>query len=85
MAAGVPLVTTHVGQASDLVKNESNGMIVDVEDIEGIIFACKKILSDSNLRKKIISNAAQTAKANTYTTHIPLWREFFKDFVNVSL
>jgi len=81
MACGVPLVTTRVGQAMDLVKHESNGMIVDVKDMEGIVFACKKILNDSNLRKKIIQNAAQTANANTYTAHISLWREFFRGFV----
>jgi len=81
MAAGIPLVTTRVGQAVDLVKNESNGMIVDVEGVEDIVAACKKILSDSGLRRKVIQNGAETAKDNTYTAHIPLWREFFKGFV----
>jgi glycosyltransferase involved in cell wall biosynthesis len=81
MAAGVPLITTRVGQATDMVRNGYNGMIVDVEDTENIVFACKKILNDSELRKKIIQNGSETAKANTYMAHIPLWREFFKDFV----
>ena len=82
MASGVPLVTTRVGQATDLVQNEQNGMIVDVEDTEALAFACEKVLSDERLRKKIIVNAAETAKMNTYTAHIPLWRNFFKGFVD---
>ena len=82
MAAGVPLVTTRVGQAMDLVQNEQNGMIVDVEDMIALTFACLKVLQDSRLREKIIQNAAQTAKANTYSAYIPLWRKFFTGFVD---
>ncbi len=36
MATGVPLVTTRVGQAADLVSHSRNGYIVDVEDANGI-------------------------------------------------
>ncbi len=82
MACGVPLVTTRVGQAVDLVQNEQNGMIVDVEDTEALACSCKKVLSDEHLRRKIIVNAAETAKVNTYTAHIPLWRDFFNGFVD---
>ncbi|MFA6174949.1 MAG: glycosyltransferase family 4 protein [Phycisphaerae bacterium] len=82
MASGVPLVTTRVGQAMDLVRHEQNGMMTDVEDTEALVYACKIILDDSRLRAKIIQNAVQTAKANTYNAHIPLWRDFFKGFVD---
>ncbi|OHB57315.1 MAG: hypothetical protein A2173_02965 [Planctomycetes bacterium RBG_13_44_8b] len=82
MASGIPLVTTRVGQAADLVKNEQNGMMVDVGDTEALAFSCEKVLNAQQLRKKIIVNAAETAKANTYTAHIPLWRDFFRGFVD---
>ena len=36
MATGVPLVTTRVGQATDLVRHGENGYLVDVGDAEGI-------------------------------------------------
>ena len=32
MASGVPLVTTRVGQAPDIVESRGNGLLVDVED-----------------------------------------------------
>jgi glycosyltransferase involved in cell wall biosynthesis len=56
-------------------------MMTDVEDAEALAGACKRILDDSGLREKIIQNAAQTAKANTYKAHIPLWKSFFNGFV----
>ena len=37
MATGVPLVTTAVGQALELVRHEENGWMVEVEDIEGLV------------------------------------------------
>ena len=82
MASGVPLVTTRVGQAMDLVNNEQNGMMTRVEDVEALVSACRKVLNDSQLREKIIVNGAETAKINTYTAHVPLWRDFFHGFVD---
>ena len=37
MATGVPLVTTRVGQAADLVRHGENGWMVDVEDVDGLV------------------------------------------------
>ncbi len=37
MATEVPLVTTRVGQAVDLVRHGNNGWIVDVEDVDGLV------------------------------------------------
>ena len=36
MATGVPLVTTRVGQAADLVRHGENGWMVEVEDVDGL-------------------------------------------------
>ncbi|MBN1788085.1 MAG: glycosyltransferase family 4 protein [Sedimentisphaerales bacterium] len=83
MASGVPLVTTRVGQAMDLVKNEQNGIIVDIEDTQALAFACEKFLNDGQFRHNMITNAGETAKANTYNAHIPLWRDFFEGFVDM--
>ena len=36
MAAGVPLVTTRVGQAQELVVDGENGLLADVDDVEAL-------------------------------------------------
>ena len=36
MASGAPLVTTRVGQASELVLDEENGLLADVDDVEAL-------------------------------------------------
>jgi len=82
MASGVPLVTTRVGQALDLVKHGENGLMVEVEDAKGLAGEAYNILSDNEIMKKIVRNAKLTAQNNTYLSQIPLWNEFFKGFVH---
>ena len=82
MACGIPLVTTRVGQAMSLVKNEQNGLMVEPEDFEALAFCAKKVLSDSQLQNIVTKNGLVTAKENTYSAHIPLWKKFFTGFVD---
>lgn len=84
MASGVPLVTTRVGQAMDLVKHQENGLMVEPEDFEGLAFCAAKVLSDSTLKDKMTENGLKTAKENTYSAHVPLWKKFFTGFVQTS-
>lgn len=84
MASGIPLVTTRVGQAMDLVTHRKNALMVDSEDFEALAFWAEKILSDSQLKNKIIKRGFTTANENTYAAHTQLWREFFRDFVKAN-
>ncbi len=85
MACRIPLVTTRVGQAMDLVKHEENGLMVEPEAPEALAFYATKVLSDSMLRDKMIKNGLITAEKNTYLAHVPLWKKFFTGFVNTNL
>lgn len=62
MATGVPIVTTDVGMVPTLIKNNSNGLIAEIENTEEIFQYSKNILTDSNLRQKLIFNGQKTVK-----------------------
>ncbi|WP_204106181.1 MULTISPECIES: glycosyltransferase family 4 protein [Spirulina sp. CCY15215] len=81
MASGIPLITTRVGQAMDLVEHGKNGWMVDVEDAEGLAHWAEYALTHKSDRDRIIQAGLQTAKANSYDAQIPLWREFMQGFV----
>jgi glycosyltransferase involved in cell wall biosynthesis len=81
MASGVPLITTKVGQAMDLVQHGKNGWMVDVEDAEGLAYWAEYALTNTSDRDRIIQAGLHTAKANSYDAQIPLWREFMRGFV----
>jgi len=56
MATGVPIITTKVGMASNLIKHEVNGFIADVDDIDQLYQYSVKILKNRKLREKIVTN-----------------------------
>jgi glycosyltransferase involved in cell wall biosynthesis len=77
MATGIPIVTTNVGMAPNLIKTNSNGLIAEVENIEEIFQYSKIILTDANLRQLLIKNGQKTIKnysweyiAKEYSTKI---------------
>jgi glycosyltransferase involved in cell wall biosynthesis len=76
MAAGVPVVSTRVGQATELIRDGENGLLVDVEDAEALALG----LARPDLHSLVEAGLA-TARANAYDAQLPLWRTFFDGFV----
>ena len=82
MASGVPLVTTRVGQAMDLVRNGVNGFMVAVEDVEGLAHSVERVRGlDGAARTALRQAARATAEANSWDRQGPLWRDFLSGIV----
>jgi glycosyltransferase involved in cell wall biosynthesis len=85
MAVGVPLVTTRVGQAMDLVRHGQNGWLVEVEDVDGLVewtaHAAAAPVADL---EPVLATGRATAVANSYDSLRPRWRELFRGFVAAS-
>jgi glycosyltransferase involved in cell wall biosynthesis len=75
MASGVPVVSTRVGQAAELVRDGENGWLVDVEDAEAL--AARLAGVDGST----VAAGLETARANAYEQQLSLWRKFFDGFV----
>ena len=79
MASGVPLVTTRVGQAPELVQHGSNGWLVDVDDVES--------LADWTIRIRAgeVAHVAEagraTAERNALEQLDPAWAALLSGFV----
>ena len=82
MATGVPLVTTRVGQAADLVSHSRNGYIVDVEDAHGVADWAGYVAeaADEDLARLVAAGRA-TAEQCSYVALAPRWRELLTGFV----
>ena len=66
MASGIPLVTTKVGMAPDLVNDGINGMLCNIEDVEQIFMKAAEVIDNKELRKSIIKNATKTSEEYDY-------------------
>jgi len=82
MAAGVPLVTTRVGQAQDLVQHEINGLLVDIDHEEAIAHSVLRLHAAPTLCASLISAGRLTAERYTYERLDPAWAVLLNGFVS---
>lgn len=78
MASGVPLVSTPVGQAPELIAHGVNGLLTESMSPEELAAHTLQILRDTSLRETLIRNGLQTASENSYAAQLPLWCSFFE-------
>lgn len=81
MASRVPVVSTRVGQAAELIENGRNGWLVEVEDAEAIAGRLAAV-AEGAAGTALLDRARATAEANAYEAQEPLWRAFFEGFVD---
>jgi glycosyltransferase involved in cell wall biosynthesis len=82
MATRVPLVTTKVGQAADLVRHGENGWIVEPEDVDGLVAGVLHVASAGTGELDPVLDAGRaTAEENSYAALRPRWRALLDGFV----
>ena len=79
MATGVPLVSTRVGQAPELVENGRNGWLVDVEDAEALAEWAMHVYERGGEATREAARA--TAEAYALERLDPSWAELLSGFV----
>jgi glycosyltransferase involved in cell wall biosynthesis len=81
MATGVPLVSTRVGQATDLVRHGENGWLADVGDAETL---AGLVAVAASAGSTVRDEARRTAEAHRHGAQLPLWHAFMDGFVERS-
>lgn len=84
LASGIPLVTTRVGQAADLVEHRRHGWIVDVEDVAGLTDGLAWVATRPRELDLWRGEGRRLAEQHDYLAQLPLWRRFFEGFVEMS-
>jgi glycosyltransferase involved in cell wall biosynthesis len=82
MATCVPLVTTRVGQAADLVRHGENGWMVQPEDVDGLVHWIEHVASSSESElEPVLAAGRAVAERSSYDALRPRWRELLSGFV----
>jgi len=84
MAAGIPLVTTRVGQAQELVEDGRNGLLCDVEDVDALAGAVVHFSEDAVLREAVRAAGRSTAGEYALERLDPAWEKLLDGFVSRS-
>lgn len=67
MACGLPIISTKKCIAGlELIKDNCNGYIVDVDDIDSLSVAIKNVLNDEELRTKMAKNSLDVIQDYTF-------------------
>ncbi len=62
-AAGTPLVATAAAGPKAYIKTEENGLLVDIDDSDGLAQALTRLLKDEGLRAKLIEGGRNSYQA----------------------
>jgi glycosyltransferase involved in cell wall biosynthesis len=81
MATGVPLVTTRVGQAPELVVDGETALLADVDDVQGLAAAVIRVHDDAALRVQLQTAGRLTAEAHADERLDARWAELLEGFV----
>lgn len=63
MASGVPVVSTLVGLAIDMIDDGRNGFVVEVEDAAGLSNGLLRLAEDAGMGRRMASAALDTVRA----------------------
>lgn len=82
LCVGLPIVTTDVSGAKDLIENGINGYVTPVHDETAFVTALTKLLSDPQLMKVMSLNNRK--KADVYRTEkiVELWESLINKITN---
>jgi glycosyltransferase involved in cell wall biosynthesis len=80
MHAKVPVITTNIGNLSEIIGNGKEGILIEPNNKKEILGAIKKISSDSSFREMIISNASKKVQTFSINNTLDKLSEIFKSF-----
>lgn len=78
MCLGLPVISTKVSGAVDVIKNGENGLLVDCNDEKGLVEAITKMLSDKEFRLKCANNASKLANELNVDKIVDEWVAYIK-------
>lgn len=81
LASGVPLVSSVVGQAPDILTSGEDCFLTPVGDYKKMADNIEFLYKNEDKRKELIKKGQETARRHSYRQQESLWREYFKDFI----
>jgi glycosyltransferase involved in cell wall biosynthesis len=82
LASGVPLVSTRVGQAPEIVEDGRTALLADVDDVETLAGLVLRLHDDAELVRSLRGAGRPTADAYAYPKLDDRWGELLEGFVD---
>ncbi|MDO4499711.1 MAG: glycosyltransferase family 4 protein [Erysipelotrichaceae bacterium] len=84
MAVGVPSISTDCpcGGPKTLIQNGANGILIPVNDLDGLVNNIEKLLLDKELKISLGENAKKRSQDFTTDKVFEQWKEYLEEIVN---
>jgi len=80
MASGTPLITSSVGQLTEIIRNEENGLLVESGDASALSLAIEKLINNPTLRNYLSHNArVDVERSFSWEKYIDRLEHLFSD------
>lgn len=79
MCLGLPVVSTRVSGATEIVQDRSNGLLVDVRDSDGLKDALIDLIEDKELAKRCSANAISVYELFETKSIVDKWINLFNE------
>lgn len=82
-AAGIGTIATNIPGTDEAVYDEQTGLLIEASNPEQLAEAIKKLLSDPDLRQRLVKNAYKLLKEKfSWETHIQKLEEIFQSVLS---
>lgn len=78
MALGLPVISTRVGGISYLLHDKKTALLVDDNDIQGMVRSVKELMANPELKNHLVSNARGLAEGFDWSKVRHMWDEVLK-------
>ena len=82
ICVGLPIVSTKVSGTKELVEEKGTGLLVELNDVDSMAIALKKLIGDDSLRKEMCVNGKNAAKLFKLETIIANWYQLIGQLNN---
>lgn len=66
LASGVPLITSSVGMAPEIITSGKNGFLVEIQNVEQMVERTSSIIENQDMREKFIKHGLETVQDYTW-------------------
>ena len=78
LCVGTPVISTKVSGTDELIRDEENGLLVDIGDTEGLAQAFEKLLRNQELREQLGKEGQKLATLFKTETIVDQWEDLIK-------
>ena len=81
MCIGLPVISTKVSGATDVIDNETNGVLINCNDTNALVENIRRLLNNRDLRMTYAENAVSLNEKLNVNSISDSWINFFETVI----